>query len=166
MHALLLYLLVSMMLLSCASPTSQVENVEEIPLVPLKWVREMGGIVTLEAPLHTVDHQYHQIGFTPAGERTSTIVEETLFPTGIFVLWLPEMDAPQVFMARSPHGSCRLQWDHQRVLLHDPCYGSYFDTNGHYLGGPSLRHLDALPFEVRGDMLWVTNHIVYGAAHP
>jgi len=135
---------------------------EQIPLAPLDWITELGGVVTMQAPIHTRDTQYHYISYDAHGERTSKYVDEVLFPTDVIVVYKPEMSSPRVFLAISPHGGCLLSWNDGSRQFEDPCYGSRFDIYGKYTFGPSPRDMDEIPSEIRGNMLWVTGKISYG----
>lgn len=157
------YLFIILLLSSCGAGTPEVE---EIPLAPLDRIVEGGTVIMMRAPLHVRDPAHQLAGYTAAGERTFEVVDEVLFPTDVIVIFTPEMDAPTVFLARSPHGGCLLLWKQDEGIFEDPCYGSRFDLEGKYRFGPSPRDLDKLPSEVRGNMLWVKGEIVYGEEHP
>lgn len=120
----------------------------------------------MRSPLHVYDQKYHLIRYTAAGEQTSKVFAEVLFPTDIIVVFRPGMKTPTVFLARSPHGGCLLHWNDNEKKFEDPCYGSRFDSTGKYFFGPALRDLDKLPAVVRDDMIWVEGEIVYGKEYP
>ncbi|MEZ4679989.1 MAG: Rieske (2Fe-2S) protein [Caldilineaceae bacterium] len=119
----------------------------------------------MRAPLHVQDAKYPLFGYTADGERTSSYVNEILFPTDVIIVFKPGMSTPTVFLARSPHGGCLLLWHPADLKFEDPCFGSRFDLEGNYWSGPSPRALDKLPSTVRGNMLWVKGEIIYGKSH-
>lgn len=156
-------LVVLLILGTCVQP---LQVVEEIPLAPLSWLMETGEVLILRAPFHVQDARYHLVGYTAEGDRTSSYTDEILFPTDVIVVFKLGMSIPTVFLARSPHGGCFLLWRQSAMQFEDPCFGSRFDSEGHYRSGPSPRDLDQLPATVRGKMLWVKGEIVYGKNHP
>ena len=157
------YLLVVLLLSNaCVKP---LQVVEETPLAPLSWLVDTGEVIMLRAPLHVHDAKYHLVGYTADGERTSSYVNEILFPTDVIIVFKPGMSTPTVFLARSPHGGCLLLWRPADLRFEDPCFGSRFDLEGNYRSGPSPRDLDKLPATVRGNMLWVKGEIIYGKNH-
>ena len=156
-------LIVLLIFNSCVKP---IHEVEKIPLAPLQWIVDSGEVIILRAPLHVHDAKYHLVGYTADGERMSSYIDETLFPTDVIIVFKPGMNTPTVFLARSPHGGCLLLWRQAELKFEDPCFGSRFDIEGHYLSGPSPRDLDKLPATVRGKILWVKGEIIYGKSHP
>ena len=137
-------------------------EIKEYPLMPMELFEAQGRIQLRRAPIHTFDSKYRSATYTYAGEITVAEVETYLFPTDILVIYLEDMDAPQVFLARSPNSGCILQYIEEANVFGDPCYGSTFELDGTYIAGPAQQDLDQLPSEVKGEMLWVRNEIVYG----
>ena len=136
--------------------------VETIMVAPQSWIREAGGTVRVAVPLHTRDERYRYLVPTIEGRFTIETADETLFPTMVLLVDPSDDVAPAAFLARSPHGSCLVEWSQEQQRFLDPCSGSRWDRTGKYVEGPSPRDLDHLPVEVRDGMLWVTNEITYG----
>lgn len=169
-HLLLIWSL-ALLLAAClrpAPPASELEA-EWRPLAPVDFVAAQGGVISLRAPFSTQDHQYPLVSYQADGEMEYSVYDELLWPTDVFVVADPALlapqEAPRVFLARSPHGGCLLKWEYAEQWFSDPCYGSRFDATGRYVSGPSPRHLDRLPSEVRAGVIWVRNEIVYGESH-
>ncbi|MFZ1769518.1 MAG: hypothetical protein WAU00_09990 [Caldilinea sp.] len=152
------------LLTACTRPQTVEVMVQWQPLLPLEKLRPGNNVSPLRAPFATHDRQSPLVGYTAAGEIDYQIYDARLWPTDVIVV-ASEADAPLVFLARSPHGGCLLRWDSTEMRLSDPCSGSHFDLTGQYLSGPSPRHLDRLPSEVRDGMIWVRNEIIYGEPH-
>ena len=83
----------------------------------------------------------------------------------MFIVYDSEHEAARVFLARSPHMGCLLNWKPETQSFEDPCYGSRFSIAGVYESGPSPRSLDELPAEVKDQVIWVKNELVYGTKH-
>ncbi|HQY91891.1 hypothetical protein [Caldilinea sp.] len=154
----------TILLTACTRPQTVEVTVQWQPLLPLEKLRLARGVYPLRAPFATHDRQSPLVGYTAAGAIDYQIYDARLWPTDVIVV-ASEEDAPLVFLARSPHGGCLLKVDFAEARLADPCYGSQFDLTGQYLRGPSPRHLDRMPSEVRDGMIWVRNEIVYGGPH-
>lgn len=148
--------------------TSSKVQVEEYPLFPTEQLQLIeGNVVMVRAPFRTQDSQYHLVSYDETGDpssKLSEVYDEVIFPTDVFVVSGQDEGRPIVFLARSPHGGCLLRWEQETSELIDPCFGSHFNLNGEYVKGPSRRHLDQLPSDVRNGMIWVKNEIVYGEA--
>jgi nitrite reductase/ring-hydroxylating ferredoxin subunit len=135
---------------------------EEIPLIPVRQVTSTGGIAPLRAPLRVHDPTYPLVHWTAEGERVYDTYDLVLFPTDLIVVFTEGMATPVVFLARSPHGGCLVQWNAERDEFVDPCYGSHFARAGEQVQGPAQRGLDRLPAEVRGEMIWVRGEMITG----
>ena len=131
-------------------------------VAPQPWIRDAGGIVRIAAPLHTRDERYNYSVPTSEGRFTVETSDEVLFPTMVWIVDTSDDSAPTVFLARSPHWGCLIEWSKERQRFLDPCDGSRWDRTGQYEEGPAPRDMDRLPVEVRDGMLWVTNEIIYG----
>ncbi len=149
-----------------ACGTAQETPDQEIPVVPLDFVQQAGGIVSVRAPLHARDSQLQLFEFDANGERLMKTYDEVIFPTDVLVVYSEVERTARVFLRRSPHGGCLLLWDLEASWIHDPCFGSRFDLNGAYLVGPSQRDLDQLPASIRRGMVWVGADVIYGETHP
>jgi len=159
-----LLLLIGVLLASCGPQRSTLDA--EVPLVPVEFVTQGGGVINWRAPLHVSDAQLQLAQFTDTGERTMRSYDEVTFPTDVTVVFSEEFPVATVFLRRSPHGGCLLLWDPDNNWIHDPCFGSKFDLTGQYISGPSRRNLDQLPATVREGIIWVTSQIAYGESLP
>jgi Rieske Fe-S protein len=155
-----LYFICTFCLVACRQPS--VAEIKEYPLMPMQLFVEQGAIQLRRAPMHTYDRKYRSVTYTPDGEITAANFETVLFPTDVIAVYLEGMESPQVFLARSPHSGCILQYVGQANVFSDPCYGSTFAMDGTYMAGPAQQDLDQLPSEVRDEMLWIRNEIIYG----
>lgn len=168
---LLLIWSLTLLLTACLRPAPPVNEpkIKLWPLAPVDYVVAQGGVISLRAPFRTRDRQYPLVSYQADGEREYREYDEFLWPTDVFVLADPALlapdETPRVFLARSPHGGCLLKWEYAEQSFSDPCYGSRFDATGRYISGPSPRHLDRLPSEVRVGVIWVRNEIIYGESH-
>jgi hypothetical protein len=160
MKLIIVFLL--LLALSGCARGQEPEPAEEIPLIPVALVTQTGGIWPLRAPLHVHDPSYPLTRWTAEGERVSETYDLTLFPTDTLVIFTDEMTAPLVFLARSPHGGCLVQWNAERQEFVDPCYGSRFALTGERVEGPAQRGLDRLPSEVRDNMIWARGMMIPG----
>ncbi|RIK33455.1 MAG: hypothetical protein DCC55_34910 [Chloroflexi bacterium] len=158
------YLLLLSALLVACRPQERVE-IAERPLLPLERLVLAGGVVWVRAPFHTHDRQYPLVGYNTIGEPEYHVYDVVMFPTDVYVVMPDETETPLVFLARSPHGGCILQWQADDEHLVDSCYGSRFALSGEYVFGPAQRHLDRLPSEVRDGVIWVRNEVIYGEEH-
>lgn len=138
----------------------------QIPLVPLAYVAQGGGVVPWRAPLHVRDTQLQLAEYGPAGEREMRLYDDVVFPTDVLVVKSEADQEVSVYLRRSPHGGCLLLWDAERSLIHDPCFGSKFDPKGEYVSGPARRNLDQLPASIREEVVWVGSEVIYGEPHP
>ncbi len=136
------------------------------PYAPVDWVIEVGGVVSRSLPIHLHHSHFQLFSFGADGSMQTTTFDEELFPVEVYVVYNPALQTAQAFLARSPHGGCLLIYNSDERTFEDPCYGSRFDMEGRYEMGPSPRDLDQLPAEVRGQMIWVKNELVYGKEHP
>jgi Rieske Fe-S protein len=68
----------------------------------------------------------------------------------------------QVFLARAPKSGCILFWVKEKQRLEEECIGTKYARDGKWLDGPPARALDELPVRIQGDMIWVSNQIIYG----
>lgn len=153
-----------LLLAGCGAKNDQA--FETINLAPMQWLAETGDVVRLPAPLHTFDARYRYTTPSEAGGFTTASSAVTLFPTLVWIVSDPTGGTPKVFLARSPHLGCLIEWNQQEQRFDDPCHGSRFDRSGRWEFGPSPRDMDRLPAEVRDGFLWVTNQIIYGDPVP
>jgi hypothetical protein len=136
-----------------------------IPAIPVEVVIEAGGVARLTLPIG-VHHTYFKLTYYDEhGEQYWKTFDADLFPTDVFVEYDADRQTPRVFLARSPHMGCLLNWRAETQKFEDPCYGSRFSIDGAYEFGPAPRSLDELPAEVRDQMIWVRNKIIYGEGH-
>jgi hypothetical protein len=140
-----------------------VVEIKEYPLMPIDLFAQQGSVQLRRVPMHTDDRKYRAITYTSDGEINAVNLETALFPTDIYVIYLDGMEAPQVFLGRSPKSGCIMIFDDKENMLRDPCQGSTFALDGSYIAGPAEQDLDRLPSQVRDNMLWVRNEIIYGA---
>jgi Rieske Fe-S protein len=123
------------------------------------------GVVPWRAPLPIRDKQLQLVEYGPTGERQMHTYDETTFPTDVLIVLSESNERVTVFLRRSPHGGCLLQWDQVELMIIDPCFGSKFDRSGKYISGPSSRSLDRLDAFVQDGMIWVGSEIIYGEAN-
>jgi Rieske Fe-S protein len=128
-------------------------------------VIEAGSVVRLALPIAVHHSRFQLTYYDEHGERQLKIYKDELFPVDVFVAYNSDRQTVRVFLARSPHGGCLLNWRVETQKFEDPCYGSRFSVDGAYEFGPATRSLDELPAEVRDQMIWVRNEIVYGEGH-
>ncbi len=83
----------------------------------------------------------------------------------VFVSYDADDQTAHVFLARSPHMGCLMNWVPEARKFVDPCFGSRFGSDGAYESGPSPRGLDELPAEIRDGMIWVKDEVIYGQDH-
>jgi Rieske Fe-S protein len=138
----------------------------ETPLIPLDLYNSAMGVVPWRAPLAIRDSQLQLAEYDPTGDRQMRTYDELTFPTDVLISFSESMETVTVFLRRSPHGGCLLQWDPAESVIIDPCFGSKFDRSGGYISGPSPRNLDRLEASVRDGMIWVGSEIIYGDARP
>ena len=155
-----LALLLVLLTLTACDARNPTPSTQTIPVVPVERLMQYDGLIPDRLPLRVHDRQHPVYGYTASGEPDPQIYDADIFPTDVWIVYAHP--AARVFLARSPHGGCLLQWDAERERFSDPCYGSHFARNGDYLEGPSPRALDELPAWVDGEMLWVGSEIFYG----
>ncbi|UCH60812.1 MAG: Rieske (2Fe-2S) protein [Anaerolineales bacterium] len=146
---------------SCTSPRATFT-----PFAPVDWVVGAGGVVRRSLPIHLHVERFQLDSFGADGTLQPATYDEVLFPVDVYVVYDPATQAVRAFLARSPHGGCLLNYVAERSAFEDPCYGSRFDLDGAYQAGPSPRDLDQLPVELREQLIWVKNELVYGKEHP
>ena len=156
-------LLLLFLFIACLPPSRP--EITAYPLYPVEQLAMEQGVVWVRGPFRTYDARYPLVSRSTTSEPETKIYQEVMFPTDVYVVFKEEMETPLVFLARSPHGGCILRWRPEDQQLADPCYGSIFTLQGEYILGPSPRHLDRLPSEVRDGMIWVRNEIIYGEPH-
>ena len=159
--AFILPLLAMVFLPSCSSAKNT-----STPAVPVDWVTELGGVVFVSLPIPVHHARFQLAYYDESGERRWAISDVELFPTDVFVVYDSDHQTARVFLARSPHMGCLLKWSGEAGRFEDPCTGSHFSMDGSYESGPAPRSLDELPVEVRDQMIWVRNELVYGQGHP
>jgi Rieske Fe-S protein len=146
-------------------PACNSAEISSIPAVPVEMVIEAGGLARLTLPI-TVHHSRFELTYYDEhGERRWKTYDAELFPTDVFIAYNSDRQTARVFVARSPHKGCLLNWIAETQKFEDPCYGSRFSIDGAYESGPAPRNLDELPAEVRDQMIWMRNEIVYGESH-
>jgi hypothetical protein len=155
-------------IVACRQPPAAEINVpaveiKDYPFMPMELFVEQGDIQLRRVPMHTFDRAYRAATYTPEGEITAFNLAAILFPTDVIAIYLEDMDAPQVFLGLAPNSGCILHYDEEEKVFSDPCYGSTFTLHGAYIAGPAQQDLDRLPSEVRGNMLWIRNEIIYSA---
>lgn len=160
-HWKILPVLLLVWVTSCTSP-----RVTFTPFAPVDWVEGCGGVVRRSLPIHLHVERFRLDSFGVDGTLKFTTYDEVLFPVEVFVVYDPATHSARAFLARSPHGGCLLNYAAETSTFMDPCYGSRFNLEGSYQFGPSPRDLDQLPSEVREQMIWVKNELVYGKEHP
>lgn len=148
--------------MACRQPSGA--EIKEYPFLPMELFEQQGAIQARRVPMHTFDRKYRSITYTANGEIRAAHAATALFPTDVLVVYLDGMEAPQVFLGRSPKSGCILQFNDEENVFDDPCHGSTFALDGTYINGPAEQDLDELPSEVRDGMLWLRNEIIYGAA--
>ena len=140
-------------------------GISSIPAIPVEMVIEAGGVARLTLPI-AVHHTHFQLTYYDQhGERQWKTYNAELFPTDVFVEYESDRQTARVFLARSPHKGCLLNWRAETQKFEDPCYGSRFSIDGAYEFGPAPRSLDELPADIRDQMIWVKNEIVYCKDH-
>ena len=154
------------LLIGCTGGHQNESNHRGIPLVPIAYIQQMGGVINVRAPLHVEDTQLQLIEYDAAGERKMRLYREEVFPVDVMVAYLDTTESVAVYLRRSPHGGCLILWDSDENWFHDPCFGSKFDRNGRYISGPSPRNLDQLTASTRNGMVWIRAEVIYGELHP
>lgn len=157
----ILYVLFLLYLAGCSSPEKAFQ-----PFAPVDWVVDAGGVVRRSLPIHLHHERFQLHSFGEDGAMQPGTYDEVLFPVDVYVLYDPPAGTARAYLARSPYGGCLLNYVAEKKAFEDPCYGSRFDLAGAYQSGPSRRDLDQLPVEVRDQMIWVKNELVYGKEHP
>lgn len=137
-----------------------------IPAGPVEWVSELGGVVFVSLPVPVQHARLQLASYNEQGERLWKTSEVELFPTDVFVVYDADRQTARVFLARSPHMGCLMKWISETQTFEDPCYGSRFSIDGMYEAGPAPRNLDELSVEVKDQMIWVRNELIYGEEHP
>lgn len=164
LHRMVLLLLVALSVTSCRTISRQA--VDDVPLVPVEMAEGIDGVMWWRAPLRIQDVQLPLIVFDVNGNAHTRIVNDSMFPTDVLIVYSKQENSARVFLRRSPHGGCLLLYKEEGPRFEDPCFGSRFDLEGKYISGPSQRHLDQLPATIQGNMIWVTPQIVYGLPSP
>jgi len=148
-------------LVACSSPTAS-----SMPAIPVEKVTELGGVARISLPIK-VHHTHFQYSYYDELGGTKWDTKAVyIFPADIFVSYDAEDQTARVFLARSPHMGCLMNWESDRREFVDPCFGSRFAADGSYDSGPSPRSLDELPAEIRDEMIWVKDEVIYGQGHP
>jgi len=160
-HWKMLAVLLLVFVTSCSSP-----RVNFTPFAPVEWVVEYGSVVRRSLPIHVRHERFRLDSFGADGTLQFTTYDAVLFPVEVFVVYDPATQSARAFLANSPHMGCLLNYVADTSTFEDPCYGSRFDLEGGYQFGPSPRDLDQLPVELREQMIWVKNELVYGKEHP
>lgn len=158
----------SVLVLFClitACSLSRPIEMQDYPLLPVNHPSLERGVTWIRAPFRIHDQSYPLTTYTETGEIMYKEYDEILFPTDVYIVLMSGMTTPSVFLARSPHGGCIVEWRPDEELLVDPCFGSRFDLEGQYMWGPAQRDLDKLPSKIQNGMIWVRNEIIYGDPH-
>ncbi|MCB0139461.1 MAG: Rieske (2Fe-2S) protein [Caldilineaceae bacterium] len=153
-----LLLLLPVALSSCITSAQVLHH--EIPAVPMAMLDRWQNRGRFRLPLAIHDEKLSIVGYSEDGDPALQMYDAATFPTDVWIVYKDEQ--LRAFLARSPHGGCLIFWDEDRAYFHDPCYGSKFTENGEYIEGPSTRNLDELPARIEGEMIWVSNDIIYG----
>ena len=154
-------LLLALSLAACDSVAAS-----RTPAIPLAKVVEAGGVVRTSLPIK-IHHSHFQYAFYDEhGETKWETRAADLYPTDVFVSYDADRQVLRVFLARSPHMGCLLNWEPDTRTFKDPCFGSRFASDGAYETGPSPRSLDELPAEIVDGMIWVRDEVIYGQEHP
>lgn len=156
-------LLAAAALAACTAPPPERRAT---PLIPIEEVTQAGGVTWRRAPFHVRDSHLQLAVYDAQGQIHMQTEVADLFPTDVLIVYDAATQQPSVFLRRSPHGGCLLNWDATNQRFEDPCYGSQFDRNGNYVSGPSPRNLDRLQAAVRDNMIWVINEVLYGEPSP
>jgi Rieske Fe-S protein len=136
-----------------------------VPAIPVQNVVEQDGVVRISLPIQ-IHHELFQYSYYDEhGDTKWETIAADLFPADVFVSVEAENQTGRVFLARSPHMGCLMNWNAERQKFEDPCTGSRFGIDGAYESGPSPRDLDELPAEIRDGMVWVRNEVIYGQRH-
>jgi Rieske Fe-S protein len=141
-------------------------NTSGIPAIPVEKVVELGGVVRISLPIKIRHTHFQYSYYDEYGETKWDTKDVELFPTDVFVYYDPDNQIGRVFLARSPHMGCLLNWRSDTHKFEDPCTGSRFAIDGTYESGPSPRSLDELPAELRDGMIWINKEVTYGQGHP
>lgn len=148
-------------LTACRSITTS-----NVPVIPVKNVADSGGVVRISLPI-TIHHSHFQyIYYDEQGSSKWETKAVEIFPTDVFISYASDSQTVSVFLARSPHMGCLMNWNLEMQTFEDPCFGSRFALDGSYESGPAPRSLDELPAEIKDGMIWVKNEVVYGQDHP
>lgn len=143
-------------------PACTPANISSTPAAPADWVKELGGVVRISLPIKVNHSQFQLSFFDEHGQRQWKTSAVALFPTDVFIVYDADRGTTRVFLARSPHMGCLLNWKPETQSFEDPCYGSRFSIAGVYESGLSPRSLEELPTEVKDQVIWVKNELVYG----
>jgi len=147
-------------LTACRSlPTSS------MPVVSIEKVAELGGVVRISLPIKIHHAQFQYFYYDEHGGTMWDTKAVDLFPADVFVSYDPDTQTARIFLARSPHMGCLMNWNPEVRKFEDPCFGSRFAIDGAYESGPSPRGLDELPVEIKDGMIWVKNQVIYGQEH-
>ena len=125
-----------------------------------------GGVYPISLPIQVQHDHFQYVYYDEQGEIQHTTREFELFPADVFVTVDAAAQTAHVFIRRSPHMGCLLNWRPETQTFDDPCFGSRFAIDGSYQSGPSPRSLDELPAEMKDQMIWVKNEVMYGQPHP
>ena len=154
-------IVISLIALLSGCTAAKAVKKEEIPVYPIKILkRYKEGAISLLIPLHLHDERLRILSYNADGSLSRHTLDDITFPVQIWVIY--NEPAVQVFLARAPGGACILQWHKAEQQFYDGCLGTDFSRTGQYLDGPPDRDLDELPVRIEGDMIWVSNQIIYG----
>jgi hypothetical protein len=158
---------VSLMILLSGCYAAKVVKKEEIPVYPLKILKQYDkgvfykeGAISILIPLHLDDKQLRILRYNADGLLSQQAFDDITFPVQIWMIY--NEPNVQVFLVRAPDSACPLQWHKEDEQFYDGCLGTKYARDGQYLDGPPTRALDELPVRIQGDMIWVSNQIIYG----
>ena len=140
--------------------------ITSVPIYPIDHFKKYalaGQAYWLTVPVATIGHPLMLNHYKIPIEASSSITRtEDIFPTDVYIAVLPGVELPKVFLARSPHSGCPLEWRSDSKIYKAYCDGSEFKLDGTYLSGPSPRNLDEFSVSIREGMIWITNTVTLG----
>jgi hypothetical protein len=87
------------LLVGCGGELQNESNQREIPLVPLEFIQQEGGVIYFRAALHVEDTQLQLIEYDAHGGRQMRFNSKVVFPTDVMIAYFETTDSVAVYLS-------------------------------------------------------------------